>query len=138
MENLPTFPYSNVKQRIANRVCRKKFTVNAISNWGLINMRKDPNKILALRYGISTVGRHPTTHFNLVSPLGSRLHAIIEVYNDSIFISDLSCNGTIVHSGFIMDVLYSNEREIREGDVFTIHTEKFKFVKLNSISIRDD
>lgn len=133
-----TFPYSNVKQRIANRVTRRKFKVNGVSNWGLINLRKDPNKTLALRYGISTIGRHSIANFITISSLTSRLHATIEVYDDSVFVSDLSCNGTIVHSGFIMDVLHTNDREIKDGDVISIHTERFKFVKLNSISIEDE
>lgn len=137
MNNMNTFPYSTVKQRIARRVTSRKFKINGLSDWGLINMRKDPNKILALRYGISTIGRHSAANFISISPLSSRLQAIIEVYEDSVIFSDLSCNGSIIHSGFILDVLYSNDREIKDGDVISFHTEKFKLVKLNSFLIED-
>lgn len=138
MNSIHTFPYSNIKRRIANRITSRRFKINAVSDWGLINLRIDPTKTLALRYGISIMGRFSAADFITISPLSSRLHAAIEVYNDGIFISDLSCNGTIVHSGHILDVLYYNEREVKDGDIISIHTDKFKFVKLDSFEIEDD
>lgn len=130
-------PYSTVVERVFFRLKTRKYDINKISDWGLVNLNVDPNKTLAIKYGFSTIGRHPDDDYKSTSKQSSRHHVGIKMYNDTVFISEISWNGSYVYSRRTIDPLYHNDREVRDGDIIIIGTDKFKLVKLKSIILDD-
>ena len=77
------------------------------------------------------IGRNPDSNILLGEATVSGKHCYIYVSGSSVYLRDMSANGTYIKRGFISVLVNNGITELRSGDVLIIGTTKFRITIFN-------